>query len=271
YNNLFLFKSEFQKIKKSNAPDDKFLYWLIGFTEGDGCFSINHRKELSFILIQGIDNIELLKTIQTTLNMGNLIKQGPRVYRLIIQKREDLRLLILLFNGNLILPSRKVQFNLFLLNFNSKSLKKKDYTIIPYLLSNNLPSLNNTWLLGFTEAEGCFTISLLNNSKAFRTRYILSQKGDINLPILSYLILLFKGGKVEGHSKKDNYSYIISGLDNVQFIYPYFDKYVFMGIKGLSYLAFKQLNERIKNGEHLNLEKRKELVILSHNINRKSK
>jgi hypothetical protein len=23
-----------------------FLSWLIGFTEGDGCFSVNHRKEL---------------------------------------------------------------------------------------------------------------------------------------------------------------------------------------------------------------------------------
>jgi hypothetical protein len=49
-------------------------------------------------------------------------------------------------------------------------------------------------LLGFVEAEGCFTISLLSNSNAFRTRFILSQKGDLNLPVLSSLIQLFGVG-----------------------------------------------------------------------------
>jgi len=69
---------------------------------------------------------------------------------------------------------------------------KKKVEKIDYLNSNNLiPSLSNTWILGFTEAEGCFTLSLLNNSNAFRIRFILSQKGAINLPILSQFILLF--------------------------------------------------------------------------------
>jgi hypothetical protein len=60
--------------------------------------------------------------------------------------------------------------------------------MIPYLPSNNLPGLSDNWLLGFTEAEGCFTITLFNNTNSFRTRYILTQKGDSNLPIFSHLI-----------------------------------------------------------------------------------
>ncbi len=115
--------------------------------------------------------------------MGNIIKQGPRVYRLIIQRKDHLRLLIHLFNGNLILPSRKIQFNLFLLAYNNKSLIP-----IEYIISHNSLSLKNPWILGFTEAEGCFTVSILKNSNAFKTRYILTQKGDINIPILAEIL-----------------------------------------------------------------------------------
>jgi hypothetical protein len=78
--------------------------------------------------------------------MGHVIKQGPRVYRLIIQRIQHLRLIMFLFNGNLILPSRKIQFNKFLLAYNSKSDSPIDY-----LPLNNAITLDNSWLLGFTE------------------------------------------------------------------------------------------------------------------------
>lgn len=277
YQHLFqsqflLFKTEWQNTNPNKSvPTDEFLYWLIGFTEGDGCFLVNHRNELSFILVQGTLNLGVLQQIRDTLNMGQIIKQGPRVYRQIIQKKEYIRQIILLFNGNIILPSRKIQFNKFLNAFNLKAPQSVGSIPISYITTTKYITLDNPWLLGFTEAEGCFTISFLNNSLAFRTRYIISQKGDINVPILSQLILLFQGGKIEAHSKKDNYSYIMSGITNVEKLYIYFDKYDFKGIKGQSYIAFKELNKRIKNQDHLDLEKRKELVLLSHNINKKLK
>lgn len=267
--NFLLFKSEWTKKSKNKdlpIPKDSFLSWLIGFTEGDGSFVVNHRNELSFILIQGEANYQILYKIQKILNMGNVIKQGPRVYRFIINKRDDIAQLLLLFNGNIILPTRKVQFYKFLTAYN---LSKKVLEPIIYLTSNNLPTLNDAWLLGFTEAEGCFTISFLSNSNAFRTRFILTQKGDRNLPVLSHFINLFGIGKIEGHSKKDNYSFIINGLKNVINIYPYFDSNLskFLGIKKNSYIAFKNLNNRIEKGDHLNDSIRKELVVLSQSIN----
>lgn len=261
------FKNEWSKsFIDSPVPSDEFLYWLIGFAEGDGCFLVNNRKELSFILVQGKENVALLTHIKDIQKKGNIIKQGPRVYRLIIQKKDHLRLIIHLFNGNLFLPSRKIQFNLFLLAYNNKSLVP-----IEYIISHNTLSLDNSWILGFTEAEGCFTISLLNNSNAFKTRFILTQKGDVNLPIFAQILQLFNTGTIEGHSKKDKYSYIVSGLKNVSLLYNYFDKFKFLGIKGESYLAFKNLNKRLTNKEHLNMEFRNELIFLSHNINRKIK
>lgn len=313
YQHLFLsfnflpFKAQWFVNKSGEAPNATFLSWFIGFTEGDGCFSVNNRRELSFILTQGSKNIEVLYYIHKKLLMGNVLKQGQRVTRFIVDKREDLELLILLFNGNLILPARKFQFSKFLIAFNEK--KKKRNCLAPqpaqegsqgctavdklqrtdvlrttvlledpiqYKRSNILPSLDNQWLLGFTEAEGCFTISLLSNSKAFRTRFILSQKGDVNLPILSHLTLLFQAGKIEGHSNKDNYSFIVSGLKSVQHIWPYFDNNLshFLTSKKASYLAFKEVNDSLEQGLHLNPEKRKELITkcqLINSITRKTK
>lgn len=273
---FLLFKTNWANNPKNKSlpiPDDKFLSWLIGFTEGDGSFVVNHRKELSFILIQGAEGVEILYRIQKILNMGNVIKQGSRVFRQIINKKEHIYLLLLLFNGNLILPTRKVQFNKFLTTYNAS---KKILNPIKALRAPNiLPSLNDQWILGFTEAEGCFTISFLSNSNAFRTRFILTQKGDINLPILSHQIKLFKVGNIEGHSKKDNYNFIVSGLKNIIQIYPYFDSNLsnFMGIKKDSYLGFKDLNNKIEQGLHQDENLRKELILLSQNINirRKSK
>lgn len=123
--------------------------------------------------------------------------------------------------------------------------------------------------MGFTEAEGCFTISFLNNSSSFRIRFILTQKGDINLPILSSCIYLFNTGRIEGHSKKDNYSYIVTGLSNIKYIFNYFDNHLdsFFGIKKESYLKFKEILNRIELKEHLNPNLRKELIILASNLN----
>ena len=192
---FLIFTRQWQKsFPSSTVPDESFLYWLIGFTEGDGCFTVNHRNELSFILIQGNSNLNLLTKIQNKLQMGNIIKQGPRVHRLIINRREHIKLIILLFNGNILLPSRKIQFNKFLTAFNLNHNKSHHNGVTPsvgdpqeikYIINKCNVSLSNPWLLGFTEAEGCFTISILSNSMAFHTRFILAQKGDINVPLLS--------------------------------------------------------------------------------------
>ena len=266
--NFFLFQTEFSKFHpQKKIPTNTFLSWLIGFTEGDGCFLVNNKNETSFIITQGVDNLSILQLIKDNLQMGSILKQGPRVYRFIIHKKEFIRLMILLFNGNLILPNKKIQFHHFLTTFNLKN------TTIPYSISNALPSLTNSWLSGFTEAEGCFSIHLLSNSKAFRCRFILTQKGAENLAILSKILLLFNIGILEGNSKKDDYVYVVSGLQPISLLFNYFDNFPFLGRKLDSYLKFKDLHQKLLEGLHLDDEIRKELVIMSHSINasRKSK
>jgi hypothetical protein len=259
-------------------PSEEFLAWLIGFTEGDGSFVISRSgtAALQFVITQATEDIQILYYIQETLGFGKVIKQGERTSRYIVQDINNLYLIILLFNGNIVLPTRKIRFNSFLSKFNEKVGKGKIKSLIPInpINSNLLPSLNNSWLSGFTDAEGCFTCSFLSNSNAFRLRYLVSQKGDINLPILSHLILLFQGGALEAHSIKSNYSYILSGLKPCYNVYSYFDKYPLKTKKAASFKLWKEIHSRISSKDHLDPELRKDLEILARGVNsirRKSK
>ena len=266
-----------EKYGDSKVPSSKFLTWLIGFTEGDGSFVISKRnKDMQFVITQSTDDVDILHLIVEQLGFGKVIKQGKRTSRFIVQDLYNMHLLILLFNGNLVLPTRKKMFKTFLENFNLKvnNGKIKNIESINYIPSEILPSLTDSWLSGFTDAEGCFTVSFLSNSNAFRLRYIISQKGDENLPILSHFILLFLAGKLEAHSHIYNYSYILSGNKNCYNIYDYFDKFPLKTKKALSLKLWKEIHLSISQKEHLQSETRKNLIELATKVNsikRKSK
>src|SRR5690606_4646912 len=221
-----LFTNNYNKYfeNKRTIPDNKFLTWFIGFSEGDGSFVINNRNELSFVITQSTDDENILQLIHDKLGFGRVIKQGKRTSRYIVEDKKGLELINSLFNGNIILPSKQRSFYEFLDIYNKKAIKGKILLDpIKPIKSNILPNLSNNWLTGFTDAEGCFTVSFLSNSNAFRLRFLVTQKGDDNLPVLSHLILLFNTGVIEAHSIKSNYSYIINGEKACYNIYDYFD------------------------------------------------
>jgi len=62
-------------------PEDKFIsitpYWLLGFIEGEGCFSINKHNNyrLDFSLCQSSTNFELMKSIKLYLENLRVLGQ----------------------------------------------------------------------------------------------------------------------------------------------------------------------------------------------------
>ena len=272
-----LFTEKYNKYFNNSRtlPKIEFLTWFIGFSEGDGSFVINNRNDLSFVITQSTEDENILKFIQDQLGFGKVIKQGKRTSRYIVQDKKGLELINYLFNGNLVLPSKQQSFNKFIQVYNKKAIKGKILLDpIKPIKSNILPSLSNSWLTGFTDAEGCFTVSFLSNSSAFRLRYLVSQKGDINVPFLSHLILLFKKGVIEAHSKKSNFSYIISGSKACYNVYDYFDKYPLKTNKLTSFILWKEIHKHIMNKDHLNPELRIKLIEMATKVNntkRKSK
>lgn len=277
------FKIYFRLVYPSKPlPNDDFLYWFIGFMEGDGSFTITKRGDLQWVVTQSIQDNQILEYIKSEFGFGNIYiqSQKQKTKRYIIQDLTNLYLMCLLFNGNMYFPVRQAKFHLFVTKLNEKIIRNK--------LGNNWPlikpnfelkkvSLQDYWLCGITDAEGCFSISFLKNSKhAFRIRFILSQKWDANKNVLYDILKLFElknngrpVGSVVKHSNPiaNVFELRINGLKNQNQILEYFDKFPLKTKKEKAYLIYKDILKEIIQGVHLTLEGREKLKKRAKTIN----
>lgn len=79
------------------------------------------------------------------------------------------------------------------------------------------PSLRNSWLSGFTDAEGCFSVSIhegKNKKKLCRCRYILDQKDAREL--LLYIKDILKYGSVNLRNKTNNVYRLTVSMNNAK-------------------------------------------------------
>jgi hypothetical protein len=160
-----------------------------------------------FTVGQGAANVRVLHTIKKVLGFGDVnYNKQSNCYVFIIKRLEHVRAIILLFNGNMVLPSREARFHAFLKSYNARA----DTVSIPYVGRTLLPTLQDTWLLGFTEAEGCFHAR--RNAGSFVTLYSLSQNGKDNLAVFTHIINLFGKGRIEGPTQNNHYELVISGV-----------------------------------------------------------
>nr|YP_010710810.1 hypothetical protein P2Z26_mgp06 [Gonatophragmium mori]WCZ71174.1 hypothetical protein [Gonatophragmium mori] len=175
-------KSQRQVINQQgiNKYDEQFLKWFIGFSEGDGSFVITGGKSLFSIHLHLVD-LPLLYTIKTNLNMGNVYTLNNSCI-LIIKAKNEIYKLIQIFNGNIYLNKRKLLFVNWVDNFNRKN--KLDIKI---LNTKFKPSLFDSWLAGFIDAEGSFLVSV--SKKKIIQRFVLGQKyAETEFIYLSFLL-----------------------------------------------------------------------------------
>lgn len=254
-------------------PTNKFLEWFIGFSEGEGSFILAKRGDLAFVVTQSTTDVQSLNYIKDNFGFGKVIKQSIKqnTHRFVIQDTKNLFLICLLFNGNMVFPTRKARFLTFLSSFNEKLLKK-NLTTIDALDICVTPSLNDSWLSGITDGEGSFTCSLLSNSSAYRFRYILTQKWEANKYVLEHIMNIFNEclakGCVVPHSAQNVWELRINGVKNCSGLFNYFDEYGLITKKKDSYLKWKLIHSRLVKGDHLNNTTRIELISLAKQINK---
>lgn len=278
---LYYYKQFYPNHKQ---PDISFLQWLIGFTEGNGSFVLSKRYDLSFVITQSNRDLNILNYIKNNLNIGNIVLQSKKnnTYRYLIRNKKDLYLICLLFNGNIVLPTKNIRFIQFLNRLNeyiykyNKTLNIDNFKlIIPYHYCV-LPSIDNSWITGFIDAEGCFSCSILSNHHAnFRARFILSQKWDINKYVLEHILSLFNIyygnnkslGTIVPHSSNNTWELRINGLNNCLNLSHYFIKYPLKSNKNISFNKFMIILNKLNNKEHLDSKIRNNIKLLCKNIN----
>ena len=264
YNTLF------EKAINENLSDN-WLTWFIGFTEGDGAIqTYGEGKRVRFVLTQ--KERKILDKIQLKLNIG-IVKHFPQsgnnnndFYRLIVDKPSHILLLAFLFNGNLVLNHRIKQLTLWINALNNRFGKdtiKLKYT--PVLIT-----LQDAWLSGFTDAEGCFNVSITANSRyslghVIKMRYILDQKDSI---ILNKVYELFGFGKVTLRSGTDNvYRYTATGFKPLNNVITYFKLYPLKTKKASSFNKWLIIHNQISIKLHLTDEGLSNIRNLQKQIN----
>ena len=89
----FEFSSFHEKFKEYypylRQPNNRFLEWFIGFSEGEGSFIVAKRGDLSFVITQSSLDIESLNYIKDNLGFGKVIKQSIKyLFNMFIIQRE---------------------------------------------------------------------------------------------------------------------------------------------------------------------------------------
>ena len=257
-------------------PDRSFLEWMIGFTEGDGLFTVTSRGDLHFVLTQSTDDVQILNYVKGNLGFGSVILQSlkQKTHRFIVQDLNNLHLICLLYNGNFVLPVRTAKFVNFLAYFNEKLIKKSLGGPILPLYTQVKPTLNDFWLCGFTDAGGCFSVTLNQDNGKFQIRFILIQKWLANKVVLDHILMLFSTvasstvGYVDAHSIENVWELVIHGVTNCGYLFSYFDLYKLKTKKLKAYVSWKKLHQSFVNKDHLDASKRGNLLVLAKSLNK---
>jgi hypothetical protein len=244
---------------------DKFKWWLIGFAEGDGHFGIDKRGYLIFKINQSSKDAQILFYIKKSLEFGSVSVQSTtnNTHQFRVRDKDNLIKIINIFNGNIIIKAKVLQFKLFLQAFNAKY--KTNINLIDKI---NKVSLYNGWLSGFTDAEECFTCSTyLNkttNKHIVTVRYIIYQKDDIEFS--SYLANLING-YVSYLKSYSGYNTVVNST-KLSVIIKYLNSFSLKTKKHISYIRWLKVHKLVINKEHLNREGIEKIKCLIKFINK---
>lgn len=236
---------------KTNLTDEELGYFLAGLIEGDGWFG---KKQLHIIFSEY--DTSLAYYLKKRIGYGNVYKiKEKKAVRYICKHTKGLVYILTLINGKLVSKYKYQQ-----LIFHSYS---EDFNI------NILPplkklSLDNYWLAGFTQADGCFHISVVK-SKTHKTGYSVrlefSIKQNDELP-LRLLYNLVGMGNISQYSS-GIWCYKSSGFKTAYILINYFDKFPVFTRKYVDYIKFRKVYIKITEGKHLESEGVKKIISIS--------
>nr|YP_492638.2 endonuclease ai3 [Dictyostelium citrinum]ACD12730.1 endonuclease ai3 [Dictyostelium citrinum] len=245
--------------------DEKWLEWFIGFVEGDGSIYIDNKKSRCYFVIRQKE-IKILEEIQKTLGFGNVKSIGESCPKYIVTDKQNIILLAHLFNGNIIIAHRQQQVSqlITLINNLKWDLIEIDRRILEV-------DLTTRWLSGFTDAEGCFNITIQKRQEVklgyrVRAKFILDQNnGQV---LLKQICTLFGYGRVYLRYKdRTIYRYLTDSFKSYEKIIDYFTQNPLKTKKKQSFENWQLVYKKLLQKEHLTEHGLEEIRNLATKIN----
>ena len=137
------------------------------------------------------------------------------------------------------------------------------------------------WITGFTDGEGCFTVSVINNpttrfGKQIFPEFVITQ-GAKSLEVLKEIQKFFGCGSIVLNKRYDNhneylYRYCVRSVADLgEHIIPFFDAFSLRTSKRNDFLVFKKVIAMMKRKEHLTKNGWNKILRLASTMNRKKK
>jgi hypothetical protein len=232
----------------SHNIHDKFLkdrnhfgFFLAGLIEGDGCFD---KRGLTIVFHES--DVKLAYYIKKFIGYGNVYKlKDKKAFRYQCGNKAGMLVIINLVNGKFVSHFKYDQI------IRHGHLKRIEYTgdFLPPL---NTISLKNYWLAGFTQADGCFFVSIVKSKShkcGFNVVLEFSLKQNDKIP-LKLLFDHIKMGNLSQY-KSGIWCYKSSGYLTAFLIINYFDEFNVFDGKYINYLKFRKTYIFITEGRHL--------------------
>jgi len=135
------------------------------------------------------------------------------------------------------------------------------------------------WIIGFTDGEGCFSVSLIKNSTTKSgwqvfPEFVITQ-GEKSLPALKEIQKYFQCGRIYVNRRQDNhredlYRYCVRSIRELsEIIIPFFTKNSLRTAKADDFKKFCKIMELIKSHKHLQLNGMMTIARTIQKMNRK--
>ena len=227
-------------------------YYLAGLLEGDGSISLpslgvttlNRVLNPRIVFTSHINNLGMYSFLQSELgNIGRFQKTNENILRYIIGDKESIIKIINLVHGKFRTPKNK-RFN-DLINFMNN---KYNLNISESLLDNSDLG-SNSWLAGFSEADGHFGIKYVEKKAKSETRKrsasesvslkfrldqrLFDKSTSSSMEPFMASLSLFLGANLKTYTVKNSkvLSVSVESIQKVGFVIDYFNKYPLIGDK----------------------------------------
>jgi len=243
------------KNEKSISP--QFLTWFIGFVEGDGSF----QKDGHLKITQSSTDVQILYRIKTTMGFGTVRiqdrKSNTHCWITNMDQKCAARL-TLLFNGNLITNHKLETFKTWVNYWKNKKNNQEYINLIgsDFILQDKpnpqLISLDNYWLSGFIDADGCWNISISKTQSkknpAASVRLAVAAQNDSEWVINVSSVLNL--GRKRSQKNNINQCWVVQRRDQLDIMISYIERFPHKTKKSISFNKFCKVRRRILKKEH---------------------
>lgn len=285
------FFSTHQRLNEEHLGDKNkiwFKQWLVGFTDGDGNFSITYQGNkwgLSYKLSQSRYNLRVLYYIKTQLGVGSVTKDNSKGQFFIRDRKIIEEILLPIFDSYPLLTKKYfdyLRFRKALAILKDLDLTKQERDIKLLNLKNSkvpheykspvwnnvhLPLINldldlvkslmsKAWLIGFIEAEGSFYLTSKDSNRIVHG-FGLTQKSD-KVVLQAIGLLLHISNPVRYIEIYNHYILDTTNSRAIGNIIDYF-KDTMKGVKSLEYKIWARSYNRNK-GDYKKLHLIRDMV-----------